>query len=125
MFDYAIHFDVTIDGQEHCLRKEIKSPVQLRPGDVVMVSVAMTSVKVAEIMGVETAKLSEEQVVQAAVNTIRKLVQDVGIVIEDFEVSEQIIVDLATLAMTVQRLLQNNPRPIEHKDAKQIYRKAL
>jgi hypothetical protein len=50
MFDYAIHFDVTIDGQEHCLRKEIKSPVQLRPGDVVMVSVAMTSVKVAEIM---------------------------------------------------------------------------
>lgn len=82
-------------------------------------------VKVAESMEIETLQLDQEQVVQSAVDEIRKLVKDVGIIIEGFEVSDQILDDLAKSAMTVQRLLQNNPRSITYEDAKQIYRKAL
>jgi alcohol dehydrogenase class IV len=33
--------------------------------------------------------------------------------------------DLAKSAMTVQRLLQNNPRSISYDDARQIYQKVL
>lgn len=82
-------------------------------------------VKVAEVMGLETATRSPEQTVQSALGAIRDLVHDVGIVIEGFEVTDQVIHDLAQSAMTVQRLLDNNPRPITLEDAQKIYQTSL
>lgn len=82
-------------------------------------------VNVAEAMGLETAQGSQAQIVQAALEAIRSLVYDVGIVLEGVEVTNQVISDLAQSAMTVQRLLQNNPRPITLEDAEKIYRTSL
>lgn len=82
-------------------------------------------VKIAEVMGLETAQGSQAQIVQAALDAVRNLVHDVGVGIEGFEVTDQVISDLAQSAMTVQRLLQNNPRPITLEDAEKIYRTSL
>ncbi len=83
-------------------------------------------IKVAEVMGIETTIFSEEKVVKSVVDEIRKLVNDVGIAIEGFEVSEKVLDNLATLAISEQqRLLENNPRPISYEDARQIYKKSL
>lgn len=83
-------------------------------------------IKVAEVMGIETTIFSEEKVVKSVVDEIRKLVNDVGIAIEGFEVSEKVLDNLATLAISEQqRLLENNPRPISYKDARQIYKNVL
>ncbi|ODS40559.1 MAG: hypothetical protein A7315_02430 [Candidatus Altiarchaeales archaeon WOR_SM1_79] len=82
-------------------------------------------VRIANAMGIETIKLSQERVVSSALVEIRKLVDDVGIRVENFEVSEQVIDDLSKSAMSVQRLLKNNPRPIKYEDARRIYRRAL
>lgn len=81
--------------------------------------------KVAEVMGIDTTGLSEERAITCAIDEIRKLVDDVGIVIEEFKVSKRILDNLATLAMSEQRLIKNNPRPISYENARQIYKKAL
>ncbi len=81
--------------------------------------------RVAEAMEIDVEGLSEEQAVQRTVAEIRQLVQDVGITIRGFDASERVLDDLAKSAMTVQRLLQNNPRPITYDDARQIYAQAL
>jgi len=83
-------------------------------------------VKVAEVMGIETTNFSKEKVVKSAVDEIKKLVNDVGISIEGFEISEKGLDNLATLAISEQqRLIMNNPRPITYKIAREIYKNAL
>jgi len=83
-------------------------------------------IKVAEVMGIEIANFSKEKVVKSVVDEIRKLVNDVGITIKGFEVSEKILDNLAKMAISEQqRLLENNPRPISYEDARQIYKKSL
>ena len=82
-------------------------------------------VQVAEVMGLKTAGRSQEEIVSSTVTAIKELVRDVGIVIEEFEATDQVLADLAQSAMTVQRLLQNNPRTITQEDAEKIYRSSL
>ncbi len=82
-------------------------------------------VNVAEVMGIGMTDHSKEQAIKFVVDEIRKLVDDVGITIEGFKVSKQILDDLAKLAMHEQRLLWNNPRPITYKVAREIYKNAL
>jgi len=82
-------------------------------------------VKIAEVMAIEATDLSEEQAIKSTVDEIRKLVDNVGITIEGFQVSKQILNDLSKLAMHEQRLLWNNPRPITYKVAREIYKNAL
>lgn len=83
-------------------------------------------IKVAEAMGIDTNDLSEEQMIKFAVDEISKLVNDVGIIIEGFEISEKGLDNLATLAISEQqRLIMNNPRPITYKIAREIYKSAL
>ena len=83
-------------------------------------------IKVAEVIGIETTNFPKGKVVESVVDEIRKLVKDVGINIEGLEVSEKVLDNLATLAISEQqRLLKNNPRPISYEDARQIYKKAL
>ena len=82
-------------------------------------------IKVADIMEIRTTNFPKEKIVKSVVDEIRKLVNDVGIAIEGFEVSEKDLDNLAMLAMSEQRLLKNNPRSIEYLDAKRIYQKIL
>jgi len=82
-------------------------------------------IRVADTMEIETTNYPEEKIVKSVVDEIRKLVNDVGISIEGFDISKEILDDLTTSAMSVQRLLQNNPRPIKFADAKKIYQKVL
>ena len=82
--------------------------------------------KIAELMGIDTSGLSEEQITKSALDKIRKLVNDVGISIEGFEVSEKGLDNLAALAISEQqRLIKNNPRPITYKIAREIYKNSL
>lgn len=82
-------------------------------------------IKIADVMGIRTTNFPKEKVIKSVVDEIRKLVNDVGIAIEGFEVSEKDLDNLAMLAMSEQRLLKNNPRSIEYLDAKRIYQKVL
>lgn len=83
-------------------------------------------IKVAEVMGIDTNDLSEEQMIKSAVDEISKLVNDVGIIIKGFEISEKELDNLATLAISEQqRLIMNNPRHITYKIAREIYKSAL
>jgi len=83
-------------------------------------------IKVADVMEIETTNFTKEKIVKSVVDEIRKLVNDVGITIEGFEVSEKVLDNLAKLAISEQqRLLKNNPRPISYEDARQIYKKSL
>ncbi len=83
-------------------------------------------IKVADVMEIETTNFTKEKIVKSVVDEIRKLVNDVGITIEGFEVSEKVLDNLATLAISEQqRLLKNNPRPISYEDARQIYKNVL
>ena len=83
-------------------------------------------IKVADVMEIETTNLPKEKIVKSVVDEIRKLVNDVGITIKGLEVSEKILDNLATMAISEQqRLLKNNPRPISYEDAKRIYQKVF
>lgn len=83
-------------------------------------------IKVADIMEIKTTNFPKEKVVKSVVDEIRKLVNDVGITIEGFKVSEELLDNLATMAISEQqRLLKNNPRPISYEDARQIYKNVL
>ena len=83
-------------------------------------------IKVADVMEIKTTNFPKEKVVESVVDEIRKLVSDVGITIEEFEVSEKVLDNLATMAISEQqRLLKNNPRPISYEDAKRIYQKVF
>ena len=83
-------------------------------------------IKVAEVMEIKTTNFSKEEIVKSVVNEIRKLVKDVGITTKGFEVSEKVLDNLATMAISEQqRLLKNNPRPISYEDARQIYKNVL
>jgi len=80
---------------------------------------------IAKVMGIKKINYSQEEAVDFVLEAISKLVVDVGIRIENFEVSEQIIDELAKLGMLEERLLKNNPRPIKYENARAIYRKSL
>ena len=83
-------------------------------------------IKVAKVIEIQTTNFPKEKVVKSVVDEIRKLVIDVGITIEGFEVSEKVLDNLATMVISEQqRLLKNNPRPISYEDARQIYKKSL
>jgi len=83
-------------------------------------------VKIAGVMEIQTTNFPKEKIVKSVVDEIRKLVNDVGITIKGFEVSEKLLDNLATMAISEQqRLLKNNPRPILYDDARQIYKNVL
>ena len=82
-------------------------------------------VKVGEMMGIKSDMFSREEIVELTVNEIDALAKGAGICFEEFTISEEILEDLAKLAMAEQRLLENNPRPITQEDAREIYRRAL
>jgi alcohol dehydrogenase class IV len=82
-------------------------------------------VTVSEYMGLDTEGLSTQEIVDKVVAEIRSIIADVGIGIDDFELTDEIIEYLAENAMEVTRLLDNNPREITYQDAVNIYKSSL
>lgn len=73
-----------------------------------------------------TQKENERATAMAGVEKIKELVRDCGIPasFKEVNVPEQSIPIMAADAMKIQRLLKNNPRPIEEHDAIEIYKAA-
>lgn len=70
---------------------------------------------------------SPEQTAKAGVARIRELIRDCGLppTLTDVNVPEEAIPAMAAEAVTIQRLLKNNPRTIHEADAIAIYKAAL
>ena len=82
-------------------------------------------VKVANLIGINIVNLTQEESLISVINEIKKLVYDVGISAEGLDISENDLDELAKSAMSVGRLLKNNPRSIGYEDIKKIYKSSL
>jgi len=83
--------------------------------------------EMAEILGEDTSGLDDRESAHAAVRAMRRLAVDLKIPdhLSDFGVREQDIPSLAEGVMKVTRLLANNPRELNQRDAEEIYRRVL
>lgn len=79
-------------------------------------------IEIARLLGLENNLTSKEVIVREVLNKIKNLVDNVGISNKEFHFSNIEIDNLAKLAMSQQRLLNNNPRTIYFEDAKDIYK---
>jgi len=82
---------------------------------------------IAELLGVPISHLSKRAAAETAVAFCKELSEDIGIPqhMREVGVNEDQIGELVEGALNVQRLLDNNPRPIVKEDIEKIYRKAL
>ncbi|MBN2456354.1 MAG: iron-containing alcohol dehydrogenase, partial [Sedimentisphaerales bacterium] len=82
--------------------------------------------KIASALGEDITGLSLNEAAQHSVEAVVQLSRDVGITsrMRDLNIPADAIYDMATAAMKVTRLLNNNPREISLDDAKQIYKNA-
>lgn len=83
--------------------------------------------EIAELLGVPISQLSKRAAAETAVAFCKELSEDIGIPqhMREVGVKEDQIEELVEGALNVQRLLDNNPRPIAKSDIENIYRKAL
>lgn len=81
---------------------------------------------IAEVMGEETDGLPLREAAFLALEAVEALIEDCGIDsdLSDFDISEKDFSELAKVAMTVARPLENNPRKVTLKDAIDIYGQA-
>ena len=82
--------------------------------------------EIAEAMGEATDGLSVREAAGLAVEAVDALIEDCGVytTLEDLEIPEDDFEELAKIAMTVARPLENNPRKVTIEDAIEIYRAA-
>ncbi len=82
---------------------------------------------VAEVMGENTEGLSVRDAAMLAVEAVDVLIEDCGIAtgLEELGIPEEDFPEMARVAMTVARPLENNPRKVTLEDAIAIYRTAL
>ena len=82
---------------------------------------------VAEVMGENTEGLSVRDAAMLAVEAVDVLIEDCGIAtgLEELGIPEEDFPEMARVAMTVTRPLENNPRKVTLEDAIAIYRTAL
>jgi alcohol dehydrogenase class IV len=81
--------------------------------------------EIGDAMGVEQPAGRTDRKVKRVLAEIRNLVRDADVKLVGRSFTEGMIDSLAGSAMTVERLLANNPRPISYEDARRIYRRAL
>jgi alcohol dehydrogenase class IV len=81
---------------------------------------------IAEIMGESTEGLPVREAAYLAVDAVESLIEDCGIftTMREMGVPEEDFPELARIALTVVRPLENNPRKITFEDAIEIYRAA-
>ncbi len=82
---------------------------------------------VAEMMGENTEGLSDRDAAMLAVEAVDVLIEDCDIAtsLEELGIPEEDFPEMAKVAMTVARPLENNPRKVTLEDAIAIYRTAL
>jgi len=82
---------------------------------------------VAEVMGENTEGLSVRDAAILAVEAVDVLIEDCGIAtgLEELGIPEEDFPEMARVAMTVARPLENNPRKVTLEDAIAIYRTAM
>ena len=82
---------------------------------------------VAEVMGENTEGLSVRDAAMLAVEAVDALIEDCGIAtgLEELGIPEEDFPEMARVAMTVARPLENNPRKVTLEDAIEIYRTAM
>lgn len=81
--------------------------------------------QIGNAMGIEQRAAGKDHQVKRVLMAIRNLVRDSGVKLTGRTFTEGMIDGLSTSAMSVERLLGNNPRPISYEDARGIYRRAL
>ena len=81
---------------------------------------------IAEVMGEMTEDLPLREAACLALNAVEALIEDCGIddKLSDFNITEKDFPELAKVAMTVARPLENNPRKVTIEDAIEIYGEA-
>jgi alcohol dehydrogenase len=81
---------------------------------------------IAEVMGEITDDLPLREAAYLAVEAVQSLIEDCGIytTLEDLNIPEEDFPELAKVAMTVTRPLENNPRKVTIEDAIEIYGEA-
>jgi alcohol dehydrogenase class IV len=81
---------------------------------------------IAEVMGEVTDDLPLREAAYLALDAVDALIEDCGIEagLSDFNIAEEDFPELAKVAMTVARPLENNPRKVTLEDAIGIYRQA-
>lgn len=81
---------------------------------------------IADAMGEVTDGLSVRDAAGLAIEAVENLIEDCDacITLEDLEIPEEDFEDLAKVALTVARPLENNPRKVTLEDAVEIYRAA-
>lgn len=84
-------------------------------------------VLIAQLFGENTNGLSDRRAAQLAVDSLVTLAKDLRVPssLSEFGVQEKDLPSLAEGVMKVTRLLANNPRELNLKDAEEIYRKVL
>jgi len=82
---------------------------------------------IAEAMGEETDGLPAREAAYLALDAVAALIEDCGIhaTLADFGITEKDFPELADVALTVARPLENNPRKVTKDDAIAIYAQAL
>ncbi len=81
--------------------------------------------KVAQAMNIETYKLPDDEIINKVLQTIRELVKDVGIKINLSGITESEINELAKSALSIKRLMDNNPRSLQYHDVVCIYKSTV
>lgn len=81
---------------------------------------------IAEIMGESTEGLPVREAAYLAVDAVQSLIEDCGIftTLRELGIPEEDFSDLARIALTVVRPLENNPRKVTFEEAVEIYRAA-
>jgi len=81
---------------------------------------------IADAMGEVTDGMSVRDAAELAVEAVCKLIDDCGVctTLEDLEIPEDDFAELAEVALTVARPLENNPRKVTLEDAIRIYEAA-
>ncbi len=82
--------------------------------------------RVAEALGCRIDGLSKRDAAEKSVDAVAQLSADVGIArtLQELEIPQSAIEEMATAAMKVVRLLGNNPRQVTETDARAIYTSA-
>lgn len=83
-------------------------------------------VLVAEAMGESTEGLPLREAAYLAVDAVESIIEDCGIftTLRELGVAEEDFPELARIALTVVRPLENNPRKVTFEDAVEVYRAA-
>jgi len=83
-------------------------------------------VVIAEVMGEIVDDMPLREAAYLAVEAVQSLIEDCGIytTLEDLNIPEEALPELAEVAMTVTRPLENNPRKVTIEDAIEIYGEA-